>query len=137
MVLGNIEDAMHHEWKASAERLYANAPIGICYFDRELRYRYVNNWLARLNGFSVGQHLGKTIDDISKSFAAAAVPQLLQVIDSGEAIIDAKEFRSTTGSFEAMTRSVQYTVEPRWFSMETENRFSLTVRRKILPTEFG
>jgi PAS domain S-box-containing protein len=75
-------------WDAAAERLYANAPIGICYFDRELRYRYVNDWLAKLNGVSVETHLGKSIKELSRSLSEAAVPQLLRVIESGEPILD-------------------------------------------------
>lgn len=40
------------------ERLYAIAPIGLCYFDTSLRFRYINDWLARINGLPVEAHLG-------------------------------------------------------------------------------
>ncbi len=32
------------------ERLYAIAPVGLSYFDTQLRYRYINEWLAKMNG---------------------------------------------------------------------------------------
>ncbi len=70
------------------ERLYANAPVGLCYFDTHLRFRYINEWLARINGLSVKAHLGKTIDELLKDVAASVVPQLHQVLQTGEPIIE-------------------------------------------------
>ena len=31
---------------------FSNAPIGLCYLDSDLRYRYINEWLADMNGLS-------------------------------------------------------------------------------------
>ncbi|MCH8969329.1 MAG: PAS domain S-box protein, partial [Planctomycetes bacterium] len=36
------------------------APIGLCFLDRDLRYVFINEWLAKLNGTSVEGHLGRT-----------------------------------------------------------------------------
>ena len=69
------------------ERLYAIAPVGLCYFDTDLRYRYINEWLARINGLQVDAHLGKTIDEVIKEVAAGVVPQLRHVLETGEPII--------------------------------------------------
>ncbi|MCZ6767325.1 MAG: PAS domain S-box protein, partial [bacterium] len=46
------------------DRFLRNAPIGLCYFDKELRYLRINNWLADLNGIPVEGHLGRTIADV-------------------------------------------------------------------------
>ena len=73
---------------SEVKRLYAIAPIGLCYFDTELRFRYINEWLARINGLSVEAHLGKTIDELLKDVAAGVVPQLRLVLQTGEPIID-------------------------------------------------
>ena len=70
------------------EHLYAIAPVGLCYFDADLRYRYINEWLASINGMSVEEHLGKKIEDILEHVAAIVVPQLRRVLDTGEAIIE-------------------------------------------------
>ena len=67
---------------------FANAPIGLCYFDRDLRYTYINKWLADMNGLSPELHLGKTIHEIIKEVAAEVVPQLRQVLETGKPIID-------------------------------------------------
>ncbi len=67
---------------------HGGPPIGMCYFDTELRYRYINEWLANINGVSVEEHLGEKIEDVLEHIAPIVVPQLRQVFDTGEAIID-------------------------------------------------
>ena len=73
---------------AEVERLYAIAPVGLCYFDTDLRFLYINEWLARINGLPVEAHLGKSIDEVLKDVAAAVVPQLRHVLQTGEPIIE-------------------------------------------------
>ena len=70
------------------EHLYSVAPIGLCYFDMDLRFLYINDWLAHINGLSVKAHLGKSIGEVLKEVAAGVVPQLRQVLETGEPIID-------------------------------------------------
>ena len=70
------------------EHLYAIAPVGLCYFDTDLRFLYINEWLARINGLQVEAHLGKTIDEVLKDVAAGVVPQLRHVLQTGEPIIE-------------------------------------------------
>ncbi len=43
--------------------MFAQAPIGLCCFDRTLRYIFINDYLATLNGISVEEHLGRSIRD--------------------------------------------------------------------------
>ena len=62
-------------------------PMGLCYFDTELRYRWINDWLARLNGLPVAAHYGKTIHEVLKDVAVGAVPYLQSVIDTGKPVI--------------------------------------------------
>ncbi len=76
------------EFADEMERLYAIAPIGLCYFDSDLRFRYINEWLARINGVPVEVHLGNTIDDVLKDVAAGVVLQLRQVLETGEPIME-------------------------------------------------
>ncbi len=73
---------------SEAERLYSIAPVGLCYFDTHLRFRYINEWLARMNGLPVEEHLGKTIDEVLKDVAAGVATQLRYVLQSGEPIIE-------------------------------------------------
>ncbi len=76
------------ERTSDAERLYAIAPVGLCYLDTDLRYLYVNEWLARINGLPVTAHLGQTIAEVLEDVAAGVVPQLRHVLQTGEPIIE-------------------------------------------------
>jgi PAS domain S-box-containing protein len=61
--------------------------IGLCYFDTDLRYVEINEWLAALNGLAPTQHVGRTIRDILPSVADSVEGQLRQVIRTGEPIL--------------------------------------------------
>ena len=71
-----------------AERLYNIAPVGLCYFDTDLRFLYINDWLANINGLTVAAHLGHTIDEVLQDVAVGVAPQLRHVIQTGEPILD-------------------------------------------------
>jgi len=78
------------ERAGEAERIYTIAPVGLCYFDTDLRFIYINEWLARINGLPVEAHLGKPIDVVLKDAAGGVVSQLRQVLQTGEPIIEGK-----------------------------------------------
>ncbi len=71
-----------------AQHLYFVAPVGLCYFDTDLRFLYINEWLASINGLPVEAHLGKPIDEVLEDVAAGVVPQLRHVLETGEPIIN-------------------------------------------------
>ena len=87
-LLSTLDGPQLSERSDEVERLYAIAPVGLCYFDTDLRFLYINEWLARINGLSVKAHLGKTIDELLKDVATGVVPQLRHVLQTGEPIIE-------------------------------------------------
>ncbi len=87
-LLSTLDGPQLSERSDEVARLYAIAPVGLCYFDTDLRFRYINEWLARINGLPVKAHLGKTIDDVLKDVAVGVVPQLRHVLQTGEPIIE-------------------------------------------------
>ncbi len=87
-LLSTLDGSQLSEQAGEVERLYAIAPVGLCYFDTDLRFLYINEWLARINGLKVEAHLGKTIDEVLKDVAAGVVPQLRLVLQTGEPIIE-------------------------------------------------
>ncbi len=87
-LLATLDGPQLSERTAEVERLYAIAPVGLCNFDTDLRYRYINAWLARLNGVPVEAHLGKKIGDVLTEIAEFVVPQLRHVLQTGEPIIE-------------------------------------------------
>lgn len=70
------------------ERLFGFVPVGLCYYDTELRYRYLNKWLARINGVEVEACLGKSLEEVIPVLAAKVAPRLRNVIETGQAIIN-------------------------------------------------
>ena len=88
MLLSSLAGPQLSEQAGEAERLYAIAPVGLCYLDTDLRYLYINEWLARINGLQVKAHLGNTIEEVLKDVAVGVVPQLRLVLQTGEPIIE-------------------------------------------------
>ncbi|MEE8155620.1 MAG: PAS domain S-box protein [Phycisphaerales bacterium] len=72
----------------SLHQIYGAAPIGLCCLDTKLRFVFVNEWLAAMNGLSVKEHLGRPIFEILPDVAAGIKAQLLQVIETGEPIVE-------------------------------------------------
>ncbi|HET9446870.1 MAG TPA: response regulator [Steroidobacteraceae bacterium] len=52
------------ETNALMDELFASAPIGLAFVDRDLRFRRINARLAQMNGLSVEAHLGKRPDEL-------------------------------------------------------------------------
>ncbi|MCZ6643227.1 MAG: PAS domain-containing protein [Gammaproteobacteria bacterium] len=83
---------MHHRAKPSSEQVVRHAcddaAVGLCYFDTELRYEYINGWLARLNGLPVEKHLGRKVSEVVPEVASGIEAQLRQVIETKQPIIE-------------------------------------------------
>ena len=72
--------------KALLDTLFESAPIGLAYFDRDLRYVRVNDAMAEINGIPAADHIGRTVEDLVPDVAPEVVLQLRRVIETGEAI---------------------------------------------------
>jgi PAS domain S-box-containing protein len=70
------------------DQSFTNTPIGLCYFDKELRFLRINDWLSRINGLSVEEHLGRRIADCLPDVAIGVEPQLRHVLQTGESIVN-------------------------------------------------
>lgn len=62
------------------------APIGVALFDRELRYIRVNDALARIDGVTIADHLGKTVSEVLPQLGSELVPALRGVLLTGESV---------------------------------------------------
>ncbi|MFE5813143.1 SpoIIE family protein phosphatase [Streptomyces sp. NPDC056479] len=72
---------------AAAELLLHSSPIGLAVLDKDLRYRFINDALARLNGLPVPAHLGRCILDVLDLPDPQAYEHMLRrVTDGGETI---------------------------------------------------
>ncbi|MBD1997302.1 PAS domain S-box protein [Oculatella sp. FACHB-28] len=68
--------------------LIASSPIGIAFFDRDLRYIHVNEALAATNGIPLNEHMGRTLGDVLPQWAPAITPVLQQVMDTQEPLLN-------------------------------------------------
>ncbi len=75
--------------------LIQSAPIGLCYVNTDLQFIHINEWLAKLNGFTVEEHLGRQLRDLLPKIADIIEPQFRQVIDTGTPILKGKTFAET------------------------------------------
>ena len=78
-------------------RAYDSCPVGICYFDKDLRYVHINHWLAELNGVSVAEHLGRTLEDIVPGVAIGIVDSLRSVLETGVPVVQGAVIGETPG----------------------------------------
>jgi PAS domain S-box-containing protein len=78
------------ERTAELELLLVNAPIGLCFFDRELRYVRINARLAEINRLPIEHHLGRTVREIVPAIAPMVEPLLRGVFETGAGVQDVK-----------------------------------------------
>ena len=67
--------------------MFSQAPVGFCCFDSNLKFAFINNHLAAINGISVEEHLGRSIHEIIPDVAAGVEAQLRQVLETGEPLV--------------------------------------------------
>ena len=65
---------------------YDTAPVGLCVLDRELRFRFINERLAEINGASVQDHIGRTLREIVPDLAPKSEEQFRRILETGEPI---------------------------------------------------
>ena len=83
-----IAEQQQAELLAQIEALIANAPIGISFMDRNLRYVRVNEAMAEMNGLPVEAHLEHTMDEVMPNLVPLAGRYLRQVLDTGQPILN-------------------------------------------------
>jgi signal transduction histidine kinase len=75
------------EHTAQLESLFANAPAGLGFLDREHRYLRLNAKLAEINGVPAEAHLGRRVSDVLPATAHLLDPILDEVFRTGRPIV--------------------------------------------------
>ncbi len=70
--------------RALLDLLFAKAPSGIAYYDRDLRYVRVNEAYAGLHGRKPEEYVGKTLRDMHPDLADAIEPEMREVLETGQ-----------------------------------------------------
>lgn len=68
------------------ETLYDTMPVGLCLIDPEFRYVRVNAYLAEMNGLTVEENVGKTIDEVLPDMADVIKRGHVRVFQTGEPV---------------------------------------------------
>lgn len=77
-----------HEAGVLLDSLFANAPVGLAFWDRDLRYVRVNSTLAEFNGLPVEEHIGRQVSDVLPEIGTDVAGCLEQVLHTGEIVLD-------------------------------------------------
>lgn len=88
-------EASSQQQLAQLEAIYATAPIGLCFLDPQRRHVQINEKLAEINGLSISEHIGRTVEEIVPELAATLEPIFEQVLRTGIPVLDL-EIRGTT-----------------------------------------
>ena len=90
----HAQEVMRENERVANERLahlktiYASAPVGLCFVDRELHYVSINNALAEMNGRSPEFYIGKTVREAVPELADSVEAHYRRVVDTGQPVID-------------------------------------------------
>ena len=74
------------ERTAELESLFANAPVGLAFFDDEHRYLRINERLAEIHGLPVEAHIGRRISELLPINARVADPIVDEVFRTGRSV---------------------------------------------------
>jgi len=89
-----VEENMQMNERVANERLalintiYALAPVGLCFVDRELRYVSINDALAEMIGHPPDFFLKKSVRDTVPDLADGIETHFRRVIETGQPVID-------------------------------------------------
>ncbi|MFD9356211.1 SpoIIE family protein phosphatase [Streptomyces sp. NPDC060031] len=76
---------------AALQSLFTQSPIGLGTLGPDLRFLRVNDALARMNGVSAAEHIGKRLTEVVPGVNADALERLMQqVLDRGTAVVDVR-----------------------------------------------
>ncbi|MEN9936752.1 MAG: hypothetical protein RLZZ387_3331 [Chloroflexota bacterium] len=69
------------------DTLFANAPVGLAFVDRDLRFVRINEALAEINGQSVRSHVNRHLRDVLPHLAEQLEPLYQSVLSSGKPLL--------------------------------------------------
>lgn len=96
--LANRRQAQELVARQAAEltTLYATAPVGLFFYDTDLRYVRVNPAMAELNGLPAELHIGRTLRELlAPELADAVEPQVRQVLETGRPLLNCEVHGAT------------------------------------------
>lgn len=81
-------EAQRQRSEAILEAFIAASPITLALLDRDLRYIYANEALAKINQVPLSEHLGRTLWEVLPEMAPQFAPLLLQIMETQEPVLN-------------------------------------------------
>ncbi|MFZ2546438.1 MAG: GAF domain-containing protein, partial [Candidatus Microthrix subdominans] len=82
------QGVLDHRSRSILEAMMARSPGGFGFLDTELRFRLVNEALAKINDTAAADHLGRSLAEIVPEMAEQLDPLIRSVLSTGEPIAD-------------------------------------------------
>ena len=92
--LKRVQEELHRA-NSLLENLYITSPAGLSLHDQNFRYLRINQALADINGFTVEEHIGKTIGEIVPQLSVTIEPILRRVIETNQPVCNVQIHGST------------------------------------------
>lgn len=80
------------------DALFSQAPFGLAYLDRDLRYVRINETLAAINGLPVEAHVGRRAAEMIPELWPRIGPIIRRVLDRGEPVLNQAVVGETTST---------------------------------------
>ncbi len=77
------------------EAIYDTTPIGLCVLDTEARYVRINQHLADINGLSIAEHAGRTVQDLLPDIWETLQIYFYRALETGDPILNTEIWGST------------------------------------------
>lgn len=108
------------------EKIYNHAPIGLCVFDLNLRYKRVNKILADMGGFSIEEHIGHRVTKIIPELGDLVERVTQQVFQSKSPVLDIT-VRGATAKRPDVKRTYRWSCYPILDSLENITAYTFIV----------
>lgn len=110
--LKRVQEELHRT-NSLLENLYTASPAGLSLHDGDLKYLRINQALADINGFTIQEHLGKTVGEIVPDLASTVEPILRRVIATNQPVCNVQIQGTTTAapSFQRYWSASYYPVD--------------------------
>jgi PAS domain S-box-containing protein len=78
----------HERSEAILNAFLKASPIALTLFDPNLRFVYVNEALAQINGLPLSEHFGRTLSEVIPDIAPQFAPMLRQIMETQEPVLN-------------------------------------------------
>ena len=92
-----------HDTLALLDTLMRTAPVGLAYFDRDLRFIRINDRLAEIYGSPAEAHVGQHFSEIGPTLFKSAQDMTRRILATGEAVLN-REISGETPDVPGVTR---------------------------------